>query len=125
AYVQSYAEQSPPDVVRIEALAGTDPCKLDNLRIVGMSETTPTLAVGWVDVQRFLRLRNALGWGLAALDVQLQAVAGSAEGTRGSWLDDALIRALADVVELHERTKRPLDEIASWWADIEIRGIPS
>src|SRR5690606_23821489 len=56
---------------------------------------------------------------------QLQAVAGSAEGTRGSWLDDALIRTLADVVELHERTKRPLDEIASWWADIEIRGIPS
>lgn len=62
-------------------------------------------------MQRFVRLRRALGWSTHELDAVLHALGGN--------LDEATLVALASVQTLHARLKTPLVVIASWVADVD------
>ena len=62
-------------------------------------------------LQRFVRLRRALGWSTHELDVVLHALGGK--------LDEAALVALAFVQTLHARLNTPLLVIASWVADLD------
>ena len=62
-------------------------------------------------LQRFVRLRRALGWSVHELDAVLQALGGN--------LDTPTLVALAFVQTLHERLDASLLVIASWVADLD------
>jgi hypothetical protein len=92
--------------------AGTDGCQLEELRIAPFEAPEDA----WDAVQRFLRLRLRLGWSIADLDV--------AHGLATS-LDDDFLERLADVLELRQRLRMPLDELVGWWSALRTRDMPS
>ena len=80
-------------------------CDLEQATIEGVTE------VHLDRLQRFVRLRRAIGWSTHELDAVLHALGGD--------LDKATLVALAFVQELHARLETPLVVIASWVADLD------
>ncbi len=72
-------------------------------------------------IERFTRLRRALGWSVHELDVALSAAAGNiVPGTPIPLAADALV-TLSDLKWLHEHTKVDIAVLASWIADLDTR----
>ena len=95
---------------------GGDPAKIDDLVIARLSDK----AGAWDMTQRFLRLRDKLGWSIRDTDKLVTSLGGS--------LDDDMIEDVARLLDLREtrRLRRmPLEEIAAWWADIDTQAMPS
>ncbi len=134
----------PPNGTGVSPLLQRSGMDLDELQelleskfILGYATATPTLdpsgvcdpgqlaitnlqsplATSWDFIQRFLRLRNRLGWSIADLDKIVAGLSGT--------MNDVLIASLGQVVRVQERLPRvPLEELAAWWGSLDVQSRP-
>jgi peptidoglycan hydrolase-like protein with peptidoglycan-binding domain len=87
-------------------LVSDTPCDFASLRFDGLNDDRLER------LQRFLRLRRALGWNAADLDAVLHAASTIAGGS-----DDQLV-AVALIDQLAKRLSLPREIVAAWWGGI-------
>jgi len=91
-------------------IAGNTPdtCEVAKLDLTGIT------AAALDCIQRFLRLRHALGWTLNDLDKASAALKAPAAGP-----DDDFLLKLSQIERLRADLRIPLDQMLSWWSTID------
>ena len=96
--------------ITLDVASDQDPCDLTKTTIKNLDEA------GFLDkTHRFIRLWKKLGWKIGDVDKAIRALG-------GTDIDDSLLLKLADVKRLQTDLKLPLDQLLSFWADIDTEG---
>jgi hypothetical protein len=102
---------NPKQEITLDVPADQDPCDLSKTNINNLDKDSVTLK----KMHRFIRLRHKLGWQVRDLDKTMTAF-GAAD------IDDALLRKLAQLKQLQAELNLPLNQLLSFWADIDTDG---
>jgi hypothetical protein len=73
------------------------------------------------DLQKFIRLRNRLGWDTRTLDTAIYALSQS-KPSSFTGIDPQMVNGLADMALLSDLTEAPVSEICSLFANIDSNG---
>lgn len=99
-------------------------CDLDTtvLRVLGNVYTGNTSsgikAEDWSGIHRFIRLWKKLGWSIHEVDLMLTALG-------GTDITPALIGNLSAATALHNELRHPLNQLTTFWGEIDTYGTKS
>jgi hypothetical protein len=100
---------NPNQAITLNVPSEADPCDLKQTTIKSLDESTLK------KMHRFIRLRRKLGWQVRELDKAMTAL-------RAADIDDALLYKLAHLKRLQAGLNLPLNQLLSFWADIDTNG---
>jgi len=101
---------NPKQAITLEVPADADPCDLTQTTIKNLIDDAT-----WNNLNRFIRLWRKLGWKVNDLDNALAAFS-------ATDIDAAFLLKLASVREVQAEFKLPLDQLLSFWANIDAHG---
>lgn len=100
-----------------------DPCDPSSWRFIGRTDDpqTPVLPEtnDFVRFDRFLRLWRTTGWSMLQLDKALHALGLSLNVTEEVANDGLDLSPIADLAELLDRTRLPIEELLAWNAPLD------
>jgi hypothetical protein len=101
---------NPDQAITLDVPTDQDPCDLTKTSTKNLDRS------GFLnEAHRFIRLWQKLGWTIQELDKAIRALG-------GTDIDDALLLKLADVKRIQADLRLPLDQLLSFWADIDTEG---
>lgn len=102
-------------------LRGEEACDLDQIRLAHADDSSvPSTKL--VRLNRIIRLWRKLGWSFAELDSAAQVFGPVFSNDPTTAVRRTFLHQLAQVLELHDRLRLPIDKLLVLWCDIETFG---